>query len=451
MASIEKKGQPTELVEKSFVHYLPIVIVGCLICGVPSAILNSCAGIYYPAMAQDLGVQVSQIAMWRTLDYITGIIASPFAGVWLAKRNSKYVILLAAAIESLVFILFGSVQSAEQLWMLYIGGAIAGVTNAVMLGVGVASIMNRWFQSSTGLVIGICTAFTGIGGIIFTPIGQSMIESSGWRTSYITLGIVSLVIMVVGVLFLMGNRPEDKGMLPYGAAKAKAQAVIDAEREEVIIPSVRPSVARKSYVFWLVILFGFLINTICNINAFFASYVVWFNQQPEVISGALAGAFVTGAELTMFNSAGNAGGKLALGLFSDMNLRNTIIILSSCGILGLFFMWQFPNTILLPIGGVLMGCFIAAVLVVMPMTVRAVFGSGAAYPIIWSNIGMSLGLGGACGSYIWAFISEHFGGYGAVFSVALIMMFVLMAVGLFVYGKREVLPREELTEDDLTV
>lgn len=451
MASIEKKQENTELVEKSFVHYLPIVVVGCLICGVPSAILNSCAGIYYPAMAQDMGVQVSQIAMWRTVDYITGIIASPFAGVWLAKKNSKMVILLAAAIESLIFILFGSVQNADQLWMLYLGGGIAGVTNAVMLGVGVAAIMNRWFQSSTGLVIGICTAFTGIGGVVFTPIGQALIESSGWRTSYITMGITSLIIMVVGVLFLMSNRPEDKGMLPYGTAKARSKAAEEAGKEDAVIPSVRPSVARKSYIFWLVILFGFLINTICNINAFFASYVVWFNAQETVVSGAVAGAFVTGAELTMFNSAGNAGGKLALGLFSDLNLRNTIIALCACGIVGLFFMWQFPNTVLLPVGSVLMGCFIAAVLVVMPMTVRAVFGSGAAYPIIWSNIGMSLGLGGACGSYIWAFISENFGGYDAVFSVALILMFILMAVGLFVYSKREILPREELTEEDLTV
>lgn len=445
MAAIEKKGQG-ELVEKSFIHYLPIVIVGVLICGVPSAILNSCAGIYYPVMAEDFGVPVSQIAMWRTLDYITGIIASPIAGVWLAKKNAKWVILLAAAIESIIFIVFGS---ATQLWMLYIGGAVAGVTNAVMLGVGVAAIMNRWFRASTGLVIGVCTAFTGFGGMIFAPIGQYLIDTAGWRTSYVTLGIFSLIVMVVGVFFCMSNRPEDRGMLPYGTARAEAKLKEESGKEDAVVPSVRPSVARRSYIFWLVILFGFLINTVCNINAFFASYVVWFNSQPDVLAGAITGAFVTGAELTAFNSAGNAIGKLGLGLFSDVSLKHAIIVLCACGILGLFFMWQFPNTVLLPIGGVLMGVFIAAVLVVMPMTVRAAFGSGAAFPIIWSNVGMSLGLGGACGSYIWAFISENFGGYNAVFSVALICMIVLMAVGLFVYSKRDVLPREELTEEEL--
>ncbi len=439
-------AKSTELVEKSFIHYVPIAIVGILICAVPSAILNSCAGIYYPVMAEDFGVPVSQISLWRTFDYITGIIASPIAGIWLAKRNPKLVILIAAAVESLVFIGFGM---APELWMVWVLGAIAGVTNAVMLGVGVAAIMNMWFRSSTGLIIGICTAFTGFGGMLFSPIGQMLIDQGGWRFSYTTLGILSLIVMVIGVCVFMKSRPEDHGMLPFGAAKAAAKAAEEAGKEQVIVPSVRPSVARKSWIFWAIILFGFLINTVCNINAYFASYVVWFNSQDAVIAGAVAGAFVTGAELTAFNSFGNAAGKVGLGLFSDVNLRNAIIVLCGCGMVGLALMWQFPNSVLLPIGGVLMGAFIAAVLVIMPMTVRAAFGDGASFPIIWSNIGMSLGLGGACGSYIWGFISENFGGYSGVFGVALVCMVVLLIVGLVVYKNRDLLPREELTEEDL--
>lgn len=444
MTEIEKKPQG-ELVEKSFVHYLPVVIVGCLICGVPSAILNSAAGIFYPVMAADFGVPVSQIAMWRTLDYITGFLITPLAGIWLAKYNAKYIILAAAAVESLVFVLFGM---APSVWVLWVGGAIAGISNSIMLGVSIAVIMNRWFRSSVGLVIGISVAFTGFGGMLWTAVGQSIISSAGWRTSYITLGIISLVVMTIGILLFLSNRPEDKGLLPYGTAKMAAKKALE---QDVVVhaPCVRPSVARKSLVFWLLILFCLLINTVCNINAFFASYIVWFNAQDAVVSGIVAGAFVTGAQLTIANSAGNAIGKVGLGFFSDFNLRNTFIVMALAGILGLFFMWQFPNSILLPIGGFLMGCFIAAVLVIVPMFVRRVFGEGASYPIIWSNIGMSLALGGACGSYIWAAISENFGGYTAVFGTALVCMFALLALGLIIYKMRDSLPREELSEDDL--
>ena len=435
-------------VEKGLIYYVPIILVGVLICGVPSAILNSCAGIYYPVMAEDFGVPVSQISLWRTCDYITGIIASPIAGVLLAKRNPKLVILIAAAVESLVFVGFGM---STEVWMLWILGGIAGITNAVMLGVGVAVIINMWFRSGTGLIIGICTAFTGFGGIVFSPIAQSLIDAGGWRYSYITLGIAAVLIMVIGICLFLKGRPEDVGILPYGTAKYEAKMAEAGESANKVVPSVCPNIARRSYIFWLVILLGFLINTVCNINAYFATYVNWFNEQPEVLAGAITGAFVTGAELTAFNSAGNAAGKVGLGIFSDIDLRVAICILCGCGMVGLLFMWQFPNSVLLPIGSVLMGVFIAAVLVVMPMIVRAVFGSGASYPIIWSNIGMSLGLGGACGSYIWGFISENLGGFSAVFGGALICMAILWVLSMFIVSKKDLLPKEELTEADLTV
>ena len=435
----------TELVEKSFIHYLPVVIVGILICGVPSAILNSCAGIYYPVMADDFGVPTSQISMWRTLDYITGVIAAPFAGIWLAKYNSKYIILAAAVIESLVFVLFGV---SSEVWMLWIGGAIAGVTNVIMLAVAVASIINRWFRVNVGLVIGICTAFTGFGGMLFTPIGQYLIDTAGWRMSYITLGIVSLVIMTLGIVFLLSNRPEDRGLLPYGTKRAAEKA--KESTEEAVIPlCVRPSVARKSLLLAVIVVFGICINAVCNINAFFASYVNWYNSQADVISGIMVGAFVTGAELTAMNSAGNAVGKLGLGFFSDLNVRNTLIVLVACGIVGLLFVWCSPTTILLPIGSFLFGCFIPGTLVVAPMVVRSCFGNGASYPVIWGYVSMALGFGGAVGSFCWAAISENFGGYDAVFIVALICMVVVLILGLIAYGMRNKLPRERLTEEDL--
>ena len=440
-----EKAKSTELVEKSFVHYLPVVIIGVLICGVPSAILNSCAGIYYPVMAEDFGVPVSQISLWRTLDYITGVCFAPLVGVWFAKYNAKWVLLASAAIESLVFILFGF---SPDVWMLWVGGAIAGITNVIMLGVGVSVIVNRWFRVNVGLVIGICTAFTGFGGMLFIPIGQSLIESAGWRGSYITLGVISLVVMVLGVLLLFSNRPEDRGLLPYGTAKAAAKAAVTQE-EEIHPLCVHPKVARRSIVFVLVFAAGLVTNTVCNINAYFATYVNWFNSQPDVAAGIIMGAFVTGAELTAFNSAGNAIGKLGLGFFSDLNLKATLFALVGCGVLGLLFMWQFPTTVLLPIGSVLMGCFIAAVLVVFPMLVRACFGNGASYPVIYGYVSTSLGLGGAVGSYFWAVISENLGGFDAVFSLAIVCMILVLVMGLAAYGMRDKLPRERFTEADL--
>lgn len=434
-----------ELVEKSFIHYVPIIIVCILICGVPSAILNSAAGIYYPVMAEDFGVPVSQISLWRTFDYITGVIATPFAGLFLAKYNSKIIILSCAIVESLVFILFGMAPSVPVLW---VGGAIAGVTNGVMLGVAISVLINRWFRVSVGLVIGVATAFTGFGGMLFTPIGQYIIDTAGWRASYIELGIFSLIVMTVGVLLFMANKPEDKGLLPYGTAKAAAKASI-SEEEAVEPLCVRPSVARKSLVLVLIIILFLFINTVANVNAYFATYINWYNAQADVVAGIMVGAFVTGAQLTAFNSFGNAVGKLGLGFMSDLSMKVTLVVLVACGIVGLVFMWQFPTTILPPIGSVLIGCFIPAVLVLGPQIVREVFGNGASFPVIYGYCSWALGLGGAIGSYVWGACYENLGGFDAVFGIACACLVAILILGFVVLGMKNKLPREHLTQKDI--
>ena len=443
---LEKRDTVTgELVEKSFIHYLPVVIVGILICGVPSAILNSCAGIFYPVIAEDFGVTLSQVSMWRTINYIFGVLIMPFAGFFFVRYNAKIIVIIAAIVESLSFVLFGL---SPEVWVLWIGGALTGMSNAVLLGVSIVTIINRWFKTNVGLIIGICTAFTGIGGIVFSPIAQALIDTSGWRFSYIALGVFSLVVMTLGVLFLFSDKPEKKGLLPYGTNReAKKEAT---SKEEVVdAPCVHPNVAKKSILLVVLIIFAVIANTICNVSMYFPTYVAWFNEQPDIVAGILVGAFVTGAELNAFISAGNAAGKLGLGFFSDLNLNFTLVLLVAVAVIGVVFMWFFPNTVLLPIGGFLFGCFVPATLVVTPMIVRACFGSGASYPIIYSWVSTALGFGGAVGSYFWAVVAENLGGFDAVFSLVLVCLVVVLVLGFIALRMKNKLPREHWTEEDL--
>lgn len=438
-SSALRQGPTGDLVEKSFIHYLPIVIVGILICGVPSAIMSSAAGIYYPVVAQDFGVPVQDISLWRTLSYITGILTAPFAGVWLAKYNTKIILLVACVVESACLVSFGFAQAP---WVMWIAGAIIGVTNTILLGVSISVLMNRWFRVNVGLLIGVCTAFTGLGAVVFIPIGQMLIDSSGWRMSYIILGTASLIIMFVACTFLLKSRPEDKGLLPYGTTKVAAMEAESIEEAEVA-SCVRPKVALKSVVFWLVM------NTVVNLNSFFPSYVVWYNDQASVLSGAISAAFVTGATLSTITMAGNATGKIALGFFSDLSLKLAFLALIACGVLGTLFVWFFPATPLLPVGGFLFGCLVPGTLVIMPMFVRAVFGDGATFPILWGYVVLPVNLGGALGTYFWPLVADLLCGYNIVFALATGGLVATLIIGLIVYRLRDSLPKEHITEEDL--
>lgn len=84
---------------------------------------------------------------------------------------------------------------------------------AIVLG---ATIVNRWFVTNRGLVMGILTASTATGALVFLP-GLAAIGSSGsWRPMVITVAIACAALVPV-VLWLLPERPQAAGLVPYGA------------------------------------------------------------------------------------------------------------------------------------------------------------------------------------------------------------------------------------------
>jgi predicted MFS family arabinose efflux permease len=92
-------------------------------------------------------------------------------------------------------------------------GTGSGAT-ALVLG---ATVVARWFAARRGLVIGVLTASTATGQLIFLPALASLVENYGWRAVSLTVAGVALALLPL-VALLMRDRPRDIGLAPYGAA-----------------------------------------------------------------------------------------------------------------------------------------------------------------------------------------------------------------------------------------
>ena len=98
------------------------------------------------------------------------------------------------------------------LWGVVVG--IGSGATALVLG---ATVVARWFAARRGLVIGVLTASTATGQLIFLPVLASLVDNYGWRAVSLTVAGVALALMPV-VALLMRDRPQDIGLAPYGAA-----------------------------------------------------------------------------------------------------------------------------------------------------------------------------------------------------------------------------------------
>lgn len=83
---------------------------------------------------------------------------------------------------------------------------------ALVLG---TTVVNRWFTERRGLVLGLLTAATATGQLVFLPLLALVVAHHGWRAA--TLAVAGIVLLVAPlVYFLLRERPKDLGLTPYG-------------------------------------------------------------------------------------------------------------------------------------------------------------------------------------------------------------------------------------------
>jgi sugar phosphate permease len=78
-----------------------------------------------------------------------------------------------------------------------------------------AAVANRWFSQRRGLVMGLLTASTATGQLVFLPGLAAVVAAHGWRGApLVVMGAAALVIPVIW--WLMRDDPHDVGQRPYG-------------------------------------------------------------------------------------------------------------------------------------------------------------------------------------------------------------------------------------------
>ena len=141
-------------------------------------------------------------------------LTAPFAAALMERFGIRKVVMTALTTVGLGA---GSTIFITQPWhLIALWGVIVGIGTGSMALVFAATIANRWFMTNRGLVIGILTAASATGQLIFLPGLSALAADHGWRAISITVALGAFVMVPVIALFLR-ERPSDIGMKPYGA------------------------------------------------------------------------------------------------------------------------------------------------------------------------------------------------------------------------------------------
>jgi len=93
----------------------------------------------------------------------------------------------------------------------FVVGAGSGLA-ATVLG---AAVANRWFTERRGLVMGLLTASTATGQLVFLPWMAAAVTAQGWRAAPLIVALATVAVMPL-IWFFMRDDPRDVGARPYG-------------------------------------------------------------------------------------------------------------------------------------------------------------------------------------------------------------------------------------------
>ena len=408
-------------------HYAYAIVASCIaITCLPCAMVLSCAGIFFTPVSEFFGVPRASFTLYFSILNIMMMLTLPMAGNHLSKLDARKVLTGATCLAGLGLI--GMSRGNSMPWF-YVCGAIMGVGMAPLIYLSVPTLINSWCKKRVGFFVGLCMAFTGIGGVIFNPIGTALIQTGpeGWRTAYLVFGIITLVGTLPFTLFVVRSKPEDKGLLPYGAEDNAESA---EEKPSEAVTGVPASVAMKTAAFFALAIFCGIITLNQTIYQFLASYATSFaDSLPQI---AAASGVVASAAM-----AGQAIGKVILGIINDKSVKLGIVFGLACGVLGIVLMWFLPGILpVLLVGAFLFGVVYAMTTVQTPLLVRSVFGS-ADYTNIYSRISMVGSLMSAVAAVFWSFVIDSPGGFPLMFIGGIVCMAICLVTSFFALGQKD--------------
>ncbi|MFK2827059.1 MFS transporter [Bacillus sp. B190/17] len=233
-----------------------ILLAGFMIMTFLYAPIANLISLFTKPVTEELGFGRAEFTSYYTIMATTAMITAPIAGRLMKMMNIKLYMSIFTILGAVAYIGFSFATELNHflLFAVPMGMALAG---AGLIPVSV--LITNWFHAKRGLSLGIALSGTGFGAMILSPLVTWIIGAYGWRTAYLTIGILILVILVPLIVFVIKLSPADKGLLPLGEEKTSTST------PEKALAGLTQKEAFKSVSFWAlclgIVVGGIVVNS----------------------------------------------------------------------------------------------------------------------------------------------------------------------------------------------
>ena len=364
----------------------------------------------FPAILAEFGWDRGITAGAFSFGFLVSAVVTPFVGRLMDLRGPRIIVELGVLTMSAGLILASLVSEPWELY-LTLGVLTGGGVNCLAY-TGQSIYLTNWFVRRRGLALSIAFSGVGIGSITILPWLGWLIETAGWRSACVSLGILLLVLL--GPLnLLLKQRPEDLGLRPDGrgsdcASSDQVSNVVDHAWASVDWTLGRALRTRRFW--WLALGYFSALFSWYAVQVHQTKYLIEVGFEPRQAAWALGLVSLVAIP-----------GQIALGHLSDRIGREWVWMIGNLGFLvcylSLIGLQSTPSPILLWLMILAQGTLGYALTSVMGAIPAEIF-DGRHYGSIFGTVMVAAIAGGAAGPWITGALYDLTGTYSVAFWVA---------------------------------
>ncbi|MBI2830970.1 MAG: MFS transporter [Chloroflexi bacterium] len=366
-------------------------------------------GVFFKPVLNEFGWTRAMTSGAYALYIVMHGVGNMLAGRLTDRFGPRLVVTGCGILLGLGYLLMSRVDALWQFYVFYGVLASLGMSSYVPL----MSTVARWFTRRRGLMTGIVVSGIGVGTIIMPPVANRLISNYNWRPSYIIVGALALVTVIIIAQFLKRD-PATMGLLPYGASSPKENSPHLESR------GLSAREALRTPQFWLVsfVYFAFL----------FSEHGILVHIVPHATDMGISTASAAGV-LSLIGAVGIAG-RVSIGIACDrIGSKKSLAIVFVLMTVGLLWLQAARELWSLYLFAVVYGFGYGASIALESMTVAEMFGTKAHGAIMGVVVSVS-SFGGASGPLLAGQIYDLNGSYFIAFLVYGVVTVIGLALAL---------------------
>lgn len=368
-------------------------------------------GVFIKPLQEEFGWSRADISLGFSLSLLMLSVTAPFVGQLVDRFGARKVIVPSVLLFGFGIISFYFLSaSLWHFYAIYIGLGIVSVGAATLP---YLSVVSQWFDKRRGLALGLAMIGVGLGTFFMPSFAQALIDTVGWRSAYVILGLLVMGVTIPVVVPFLKDTPEQMGLAPDGEPTQRPQTTNATGHAQ----GLRGSEAWRLGTFWLLVAAFFLMSV--SVHGCLIHLVPMLTDYGlSAKSAALATSVLGGALLI---------GRVGAGYLLDRFLASSVAIGFLAGAtLGVFLLWNETVGIFAFAAALLIGLGVGAETDLMPYVVSRYFGLRA-FGEIYGYVVTAWGLGGVVGPFLMGVGFDSTGSYSTV-------LMVFMAATLFAAG-----------------